>query len=426
MPIVNNWRMSGQVASCASTVRLLLRGLIWRRAQSVVKGRLLELALLATPGLAIVTGALIARVAGPAGRGEIVIIATWGQAVGWAAGFSLDKSLLFFGRGAYRERLPALAGAVIVLLAPLVMASVAAAFVVGTLLLDDPVLTMFLVIVAVGTMLMDYAGAAALLRSNWTQYSLVRVAQPAAYLVGASTVAVLSTFHEIDRTRLFGAALAVSVAVPTAFLAARHWVPPAAAGKEAVRHVAKYALSYHPGSLLQFLSSRVDLLVLPYLFDLESVGLYAVAISAGQLVALLGSAALMRGLTGHSSGVDVRGFVLAAGLAALVIVVAPFLVPVIFGEAFEASVRPAQVLCLSGLAVYLLQGITGRLAVEGRPLHAAGAHLLGVLTSLVLLINFAQDLITVAIVNLASTCLALSAGAILLRASPRGNPGSKA
>lgn len=386
-----------------------------------IRSRALELALLTSPAFAIVTGAVIARSAGPEGRGAVVVLATWGQVIGLTFGFSADKALLHFGRGAGAQQLPQVVGAFAALLLGLSPLVVAVGGLVGAIILDGPLFLVLLASVALGTVAADAMSAMALVRDDWRSYTWLRVAQPSLYLGGAVGVALWAQMMGADSAPMFGLALVGSIAGPTLLWGKRLLIPAARTKRSVVRVLAGYAVRYHPGSVLQLVNSRIDLLILPFLFGLSSVGIYAVAVSAGQLIALLGSASLMRALTGSVRLIDPKGFAFAASLALVVCLSAPAAVPMVFGASFEPAVRPAQVLAASGLCVYVLQGACGALAARGFPLRSATAQAVGTLSSVVGFSLLADTLVQVALVNLFSAALAMTTAGVLLHHGQRSN-----
>lgn len=352
------------------------------------------------PVVALVTSVMIARVAGPTGRGQIVALATWAQVLGWAGGLSIDKALLA-RRGDDGRRhaadVPMAAGLSALLSAGALAAVLSVA--VGRSVLDGAVFVAALPVAVFGTVAVDARAATLLARGDWRSYVLLRIGQPVTYLLGCALTAVSAP--EEHAVVGFVLALCVSGWLPALLVGGLPRLRVRRPDGAQLRVLFAFAGAYHLGSVLSVLNTRFDVLAMSVRFTAAEVGVYAVAASAGQVVALLGSAGLMRGLAGRvgpAGRIDRAGLALAALLAVSVAAAAGWLVPAVFGDAFAGAVWPARILCLSGLLVYLTQALNGQLAGSGRPWATVAVNGAGTLTFAALL-PFADTIVEVAVVN---------------------------
>jgi O-antigen/teichoic acid export membrane protein len=167
---------------------------------------------------------------------------------------------------------------------------------------------------------------------------------------------------------------------------------------------------------LQYVNARLDVLTLSFLVSSSSLGVYAVGASLGQSVVLLGSAGVIRGITGKATRADLRGLALTSTFAAAVMLLAPFLIPRIFGEEFENATAVAQILCVGGVLNYALQGLAGRLLGQGRAIAVAVAQAAG-LPAFAAGIAISRTLEGVAWASNASFAISLVVALVLVRRS---------
>jgi O-antigen/teichoic acid export membrane protein len=378
--------------------------------RALLRERGLEVVMLATPAVSLVASVLIARSVGPSGRGHLVTLATWGQVLAWVSGLSIDKALI-----ASRTSSPGTdpaplvrSGVTVMLLAGGLGA--AASVAVGASLFDHWYLLALIPAVVLGTVLVDARAATLLVADRWRPYVLLRGAQPVVYLAGCAVAFAVPGLGDATRVGVFALALVASVWLPALALGGAAGPRLRRPDRVHVRALAGFGAKYHAGLVLHFLNSRIDLLAMPLLFSAAQVGVYAVATSAGQIVALLGSASLIRGLAGRTvrgRRVDRAGRVLAVAVAAGSGGLSTWLIPLFFGEAFAGAVRPAQLLCVGGVLMYVLQGLNGKLAGDGSPQATILVNAVGTVSFMILLV-FARTIDGVAVANVVSTALALA------------------
>jgi O-antigen/teichoic acid export membrane protein len=183
-------------------------------------------------------------------------------------------------------------------------------------------------------------------------------------LVGVAVV-MRSTNIQV-RTVVMGIGASASMVVPVVFvllaLRARLSLP-----GRGFFPLLRFAATAHLGTILQYLNGRLDLLALSFLVAPVSLGFYSVGAALGQLSVLTANAGVVRGITGEAKATDFVGLAFAGLVAALVILAAPLVIPLVFGQSFVAAVPIARILAIGGVANFALQGACGRLLRRRQP-----------------------------------------------------------
>lgn len=182
------------------------------------------------------------------------------------------------------------------------------------------------------------------------------------------------------------------VAGAIALLAMRRRLPPQRRTPESGDRQSFW--SYSARSWLQLLATRsnatVDLLVVSLLAATATdIGLYAVAAASTAVISALGGSLgldLFPQVAGLESGDDPRGLLrrylivnvtFSTAAAGAFFIIADWLIPLVYGEAFRGAVGPARILLIgavaSSLAIAAGQGLSGM----GRPGQVALAQLAG-------------------------------------------------
>ncbi len=175
---------------------------------------------------------------------------------------------------------------------------------------------------------------------------------------------------------LWSANLGLAAGNAWCWVALRRRIAPAPVPQWAgLRRSLGYGLKTFPGQLVQFLTYRIDLLLLAYFWTNREVGVYSVAVFMAELVWYIPQAAITvllprvsaaagtpgsLALTARTIRHTVLWSVLAAGGLA---VAAPLAIPLLYGRSFAAAV-PALWILLAGVTALA----PGKLAV----IHLAG------------------------------------------------------
>ena len=348
-----------------------------------------SLANYAFPVVALVTSPILARVLGPAGRGELAALLTplaFADAIA-SVGAPLAASY-FISRGV-DERAVRRAGVVVVTAAGAVTVLVLLAT-SGALLADYPELRLVLVLLAPSVLLGGYINLYRGIRTGQQAYGHLNANLWAGALSRLLAILVLAGI---------GAMTATSVAVAsivTGLLAglALHRRRRGPAGEPLrLRPFASYAVRGWYGTLSSSITARLDQLLLITVVPAAALGNYAAAVTIAEAPGFV-SAVVQRLLLVRSAGGSeadlagsLRGMRLAVGfnLAVLagVLALADVVVAVLFGPEFTEAATLLRILVV-GTAVWgVSQAATGLLLGAGRPGASSTADVVaGVVTVL--------------------------------------------
>ena len=194
-------------------------------------------------------------------------------------------------------------------------------------------------------------------------WNYIQLAPPVLTLVG---MLVLVVALDAGVAGAVGAWTLANAATATLALAATRstWWPPAlpnlmdATGRALVR----LALIMGAVQVVNLVSYRIELFILRRFETLREVGVYSIAMQAAEAIWLVAAAVATAvtapvvhetderaaALVARAAG---RALLLTAAVAAVVGIAAPFVVPLLFGDAFSPAVEPLAVL-LPGVVVY--------------------------------------------------------------------------
>jgi O-antigen/teichoic acid export membrane protein len=131
---------------------------------------------------------------------------------------------------------------------------------------------------------------------------------------------------------------------------------------ESARTILRLAIVMGAVQVVNLIGYRIELFLLEYVDGVAAVGVYSIAIQAAEALWLI-PAAIATAITGpavHETeeravklvrGAALRSLAYTAAAAAAVGVLAPFLIPVLFGDAFSGAARPLAAL-LPGVVAY--------------------------------------------------------------------------
>lgn len=179
----------------------------------------------------------------------------------------------------------------------------------------------------------------------------------------------------------------------------RQWLRPLRYDFSLLKGMWRYALGGYVAGLLLFLLQKLDILMLGSLSGAQATGYYGVAVVLTDMMLILPGAlgyVLMAKLAGQQSTqqrwqLRLQAYGLTVGIMALGAAftgfLAPWLILLLFGEAFAASVPLLQILCMSVIPMTFLLLTQNSLAATGRARHLVCGPLIGVLVNMAL--NFA-------------------------------------
>jgi O-antigen/teichoic acid export membrane protein len=311
---------------------------------------------------------VIARSLGPSGRGSIITLVIWAQLLGWTSAFSLDKAIVILSRS---DTAPALdpdaaltfsRRIVMLLSVPIILVSL----IVGHVLFHEWAWAWLLALGALVTANGELSAGWLLARSNVLGFILYRLGQPVLYFLGCTGVAIVLR-HSAVHARLapMAGAAVISLVIPVLVVSTvTPWKPTKGLTSGGLF---AFAASTQFANAMQYLNSRLDILTLSLFSSSKEVGLYSVGVALGQATVLLGSAGIIRGIMGKSTSLDRNGTAATAVLGILVAIASPFVIPTLFGSAFDSSIRVAQIIAIGGAINYALLSSSGRLLGAGRP-----------------------------------------------------------
>jgi O-antigen/teichoic acid export membrane protein len=352
--------------------------------------------------LTFATGTIAARLLGPVGRGELAAIQTWPMFISTVAMLGMGEAAIYFG-----ARDPSRAGSY--LASAISISSIAcvpvliAGFVAMPLLLASQrpeVVTASRWYLATALVYLWIGVPHSALRAvrSYRAWNLLRMVPSIVWLW------VLFIGWLIGRSRptfvadLYVAGLAI-VCLPLVFhFVRRDVVGPFRPLVAQWTALLRFGVPSIAGGLPQMLNLKFDQMLMAGLLSAQSLGLYAVAVAwSSALPMLLQSFAtiLFPELASRADHDDqVHVFTTTLRVVALLSVVfapaysiaTPFVLPIVFGEAFTASVKPAMVLIAAGAVLGIGQLLEAGLRGLGHPMDVAISELCGLLVTLVTLV----------------------------------------
>jgi O-antigen/teichoic acid export membrane protein len=351
----------------------------------------------------LITGIVIARSLGPAGRGELAAILILMQTASWIFSMGAAEAVAY-----HQARNPAHGGRLIagwiVIMAPLTVLAIA----VGELLLP----TLFgaqsaeavdlgrLYLLLVGVPLLGIVFNAILLGDGrFTAYNSVRLLIPAQIAVGYLVLWPLGGLTVESALIVNATATVTSTIVAAIACISRHGLDRPHPGL--LNTTFTYGVKAHGGSLAGFVNARLDLLIIPAFLAAASVGLYSVATNVSSIIGTLTGtvAAIVLPVAarenGGSSRVVIRTMhaVLLIGgtLGLILILLAEPALTLVYGEEF-ADAAPALRILLPGEVLGACAAVitSGHLAAN-RPFLSSVPYFLGAALTVGGLVIFLPD-----------------------------------
>ncbi|HEY8199865.1 MAG TPA: oligosaccharide flippase family protein [Actinomycetota bacterium] len=209
-------------------------------------------------------------------------------------------------------------------------------------------------------------------------------------VVNAALTVALFVAGRLTVATYLGTTLAANVTAITValrFVGAR---PGRWEGAHPLRPLVHFGLRGFVGTLASMTNARLDQMVIVPLLGSRPLGLYAVSVSVASLPQGIGQAITARSFGEVASSRDrtaeaaryLRLTTLVVGGACCTLAaVAPFAIPVVYGEPFRGSVAPLLLLLPGTVALALVFAMSSTLQVLGRPGLPSWAELAGVLVT---------------------------------------------
>jgi O-antigen/teichoic acid export membrane protein len=200
-------------------------------------------------------------------------------------------------------------------------------------------------------------------RARIRLWNYIQALPPLLTLVGMLVV-VVGLGHGVDGAVAVWTAAYFATAAFALFAARDLWLPPTAP-RILDRHgraVLRLALLMGAVQIVNLIGYRIELFILDRYEGLAQVGIYSIAMQAAEAMWLV-PAAIATAVTGpavHETPAGAarlirnacgRGLLYTGGLAVVVGALAPFVIPLLFGDDFRGATRPLLLL-LPGVAVY--------------------------------------------------------------------------
>ena len=346
-----------------------------RLLKHLERPRALEVMLIVTATAGMFASVVISRALGPSGRGLVTTLVVWSQLIGWVAAFSLDKAVVVLSRADRDDRIE-VAHAFLAArryIAILTVPTIALTLVIGGTLFHDWTWSAMLALGAVATSFGEIGAGWLLAQQKMGWFVLYRASQPLLYMLSVVISALFFRGHSYA-IRLDAVAVSVvfSLVVPVVIVQLR--APTRQKERIDGRKIRSFAAITQLSNAMQYVNSRLDILCLSVFSTPERVGVYAVGLAAGQAAVMLGTAGIVRGITGSARSMDRNGVVWTLLLGLVIAALSPFIIPWVFGVAFEPSVHVAQIIGIGASVNYALQSTCGRLLGAGKPSYVAIAE----------------------------------------------------
>jgi O-antigen/teichoic acid export membrane protein len=345
--------------------------------------------------LGLASGALVARMLGVDGRGDLAAIVLWPSIIAYVGdlGGPLAVAYLAAVRPAERVRLvqvalgTALAQSAILVVVGVPVVMVGLARYPGEVPLGLVLLAGFLPL----NLATRYLNALHQGAGSFRRFNGVRLAVNGSYVAGV-VVLFIAGAHSVGPVVAFVLASNVVALCAAARGCSRAELTPALdAGL--MRDIFQYGLRGHIGNLTPIDSMQLDLLAVVVLLGAHDAGLYSVAASAALIVrgqaTALGMVTLPTVAAARTKMERVvaaerlfrLGLALTVGLAAAIVASAPWTVGIVYGPEFGEAVPLVQVLGAGIVAASLRQVLGDGLRGLGQPLQGTIAELASLLAA---------------------------------------------
>lgn len=336
------------------------------------------------------TGVLAARLLLPEGRGELAAVLLWCGLIASISAISLDQALVYrMARQRGRERrLTALA---LMIGQPLALLAVVAGWLLLPELLEDAAPATLesawylLLFTPFGHIAMVLQGAQQG-RLRLIEWNLIRALQPAGYLVGIAIAVLLGAIH----VKAF--VLAFLLGQSLVLMALLWRAPYSFRGGDArpvrsdVKPLLSYAVGVHSAGLVGLANQYLGRAVIALHMPAAALGLFAVAGAMNGAVGIVAQtlSRLAFPKIAHARDDKQRSLIFAryfklnvvfsGGATAVGVVLAPWFVPLVFGDAFAAAVPTTQLLLIAGMMAGTRQMATAGLRAHGDNVSTLGAE----------------------------------------------------
>ena len=327
--------------------------------------------------LALITGPLLARNLGTAGRGELAAVSVPADLFSWLLCFGLPVAAVYYAKEHERRHLVMSAWVFSVVAGGTFIAGVwflIPLYLSGHSPLTVPWLRAFLVVdlafAPVITAIELLTAEGSMVAFNlWLRLPLV---------INTVAVVVLAILGRLTLTAALVASLGSNVIWFLAVIVCLHAWPGRGFRFSVMRRQLRYGSKQVLGLVSNLVIQRLDQFLLVGLVSPSKLGIYAVAATAAAVTAPLaegiGTTLFPRLLHIHTDRhrqmlgrAILLGFVASLLASAAVAVAVPFVIPLLFGQAFRGSVLPVWVLLPGQCAANVGTIAAAKLLADGRP-----------------------------------------------------------
>ena len=355
-------------------------------------------------GLAVLTftsGMVAARLLGPAGRGELAAIQTWSMFISTVATLGMGEATIYFG-----ARDPSCAGSYLASAISISSMACVPVLLVGYLAMpwllavQRPAIvsaSRWYLVTAIFYLWIGVPHSALRAVRSYKAWNLVRMLPSAAWLLVLLAAWALRRVSPVFVAYLYVGGLGV-ICLPVVFHFVRRDVigsfrPHTAQWKEMLR----FGIPSMAGGVPQNLNIKFDQMLMAGFLSPHLLGLYAVAVAWSSVLPMMlqsFAAILFPELASCANHDDqVRAFtatfrvgaILSLSFAIAYGVATPYLLPIVFGSSFAASVKPAIVLIAASAVLGVTQLVEAGLRGLGVPMDVARSEIFGLLVTLVTL-----------------------------------------
>jgi O-antigen/teichoic acid export membrane protein len=351
---------------------------------------------LAVYGLSAITGPLLARFLGPAGRGDLAAVLLPSEMLGYIVMFGLPSAALFYAdRHSHRDLVTASWAFAVVVGG--VLTAAAWLFVPSYLHQHDPSTVLWLrifLVLHIGFLPVMTTIQLLRLRPSLVAFNVLRSLQ----LVLETVLIVL--FAAIGRlnlaTALWAALISYLVWYAAVFAYGRGW-PARRVSWPVLRDMMHYGGRLSVGSVANLAITRLDQLLLVGVVTSGDLGAYAVAATAAGVSAAAGQGVgtvLFRRVVAAEDAAEAwaalrssvyRVLWLSSGIAGVIAITSPLVIPWLFGAEFGDAVPPLLLLLPGQVAADLGMVISQKLLADDRPGAMSHALLLAAATTIITL-----------------------------------------
>ena len=377
--------------------------------------------------LSFLTGMLSARWLGPEGRGEFAIIILWPNIIAAVGNLGIRDALVYYqAKGEY--------AAGVLNFTALLLASFQSAILIGIGLISIPMLTrnqnievqqlslQFLLFIPLNLFAL-YALGLLQGRLNIYIFNAIRISVNLIYLISMLILWHIDaiTLSNLTYTLLGANLVTMSLAIGKVIWDGKVQYQ---VNRRLIHNLFSYGVRNHLGSISNMLNQRMDQMLMAVVLTPAELGWYVVAVSSSGFVKLVAKALSIftfpqiantqkkddnRRVIILYSRLNITGTLLLGGGLMLVI---PFVVPLIYTPAFAPSIIPAEILVVATIFLSIGQNWAAAFQGDGQPIMLAKAEGISLLVTL---IGLAVLLPTFSIIGAAlASLLAYGTSAIFL------------